>query len=241
MVFMIKYFALSDMHGSDVSITDFLKKGFNPKDDNHHIILMGDYFDRGKFNYEVLLLAETLLSQYGSKRIHLLKGNHDEFLEEFIDDALRHSSLFGEVYVNKINNDLWKLNGGAITVRQLFGGISPAATFTVEKRNRLIRIKEFLGLLKGYHETEEYIFTHAYISENRKVDIWSRNMFYRPNMTGKTVVVGHTRFEHIEPGVVDIYKSEHQGNIAITKIGINRVIGIDDGSGKNVVVFNERG
>lgn len=237
---MNKYFTLSDIHNQMVSLSLFEKQGFDINDENHHIILLGDYFDRRKGgSYQVLLFLEELLDKIPG-RVVLIRGNHDVFIEDFVNDVLNSSQLFGHLEYDVMDYKLWCANGGAVTVRELFGGVSASAILTPAKLKRFRRIKGILNNLVSYHETEEYIFTHARIDENREVDYEDRNFIYSYKSLGKKVIIGHTPFVFLDGGYINYHFEESlNGVYAYNALRKNDIYCIDSGQGNNVVVWKE--
>lgn len=235
---MIQYFALSDIHGREVTINDFEERGFDQNNLNHYIVLVGDYFDRHPHNIEVLEFIETMI-QTLQERFILIKGNHDEFIMDFLNELDQYE--VGDVLDESLFNlERWLRNGGRITIEQLFGEIN--GTYTKEKYLKKERLQKFLAHLKDYYETERYIFTHAAINEERVADVWNRTFFHEGININKTVIIGHTTFEYLED--FNIIKKAYDNNhsfeitesIHVTK---NTVYDIDNGEGNNICVFTE--
>lgn len=225
----MKYFALSDIHGRAVSIEDFVKQGFEVDNPNHMIILLGDYFDRGTQNYEVLRFLEETQKLLGDRFV-MLRGNHDEFLMRFLDD-IRDYRTGDDLYLNNDNTLLWTSNGGTRTIKELFGSLT--TSMTLQKRKRRDRLVKLVSQFKSYYETDKYIFTHAGIDENRMVDTWDRDFFYRGMNTDKTVIIGHTPHPYLGDSVLV------NGVAMYDQDTLCDVLNIDNGKGNNIVVFEE--
>ena len=55
----MKYFVFSDVHGCYNRLCEELeKKGFDENNQDHMLISLGDNFDRGKENYQMLLFLK---------------------------------------------------------------------------------------------------------------------------------------------------------------------------------------
>lgn len=230
------YFALSDIHGRLVSIEDFEEKGFNLDNDNHIIVLIGDYFDRHPNNLEVLEFLEKYKNLL-NKRFILLKGNHDEFVNNFITYIDTNIAIGEEIVNEPYNLERWLRNGGDITLTQLFGEYE--GLYTNEKAKNLLRLKNFWKMLDDYYETKDYIFTHAGINERRQVDTWDREFLHKGMLTDKTVIIGHTSHKYMEDDVV--FEDYGTGVIAKSKsITLCDVLDIDSGYADNIVVFKEK-
>jgi serine/threonine protein phosphatase 1 len=79
---MKKYFLFSDVHGEFSALLASLDKaGFEPDNENHILISLGDNFDRGQENVQMLLF----LKEWKDKgRLQLIRGNHDDMLIDFL-------------------------------------------------------------------------------------------------------------------------------------------------------------
>lgn len=87
----MKYFAVSDIH----SFADDLKfslstAGFNKRDKNHTLIVLGDIFDRGD---ETIAVYKFLKSIPKSRRI-LIRGNHEALFLELLKKPFPQSHDF---------------------------------------------------------------------------------------------------------------------------------------------------
>ena len=74
----MKYFVVSDIH----SFFDEFKKaidkaGFDPKDENHTLVICGDLFDRGRQPIELI----RYLNHEVPRKI-LIRGNHEDLFED---------------------------------------------------------------------------------------------------------------------------------------------------------------
>ncbi len=142
-----KLFVLSDVHGHYTPMVKALTEaGFDKENPDHLLICCGDYFDRGRENYEVLKYFERL------KNAVLLRGNHEDMLL----DILNRGYLEGHNILN--NTD--------VTITQLLGRgrINPDNTLDLCGCTREVdRVLDFLEGLKDYYETENYVFTHGWV------------------------------------------------------------------------------
>jgi len=74
---------VGDVHGDIASLEIILEKFHKT---NNKLLFLGDYGDRGLNSYDVYGKLFPLLEKY-PKRVHLLKGNHEQFVKE--DDKLQ--------------------------------------------------------------------------------------------------------------------------------------------------------
>ena len=149
---MKKLFVLTDVHGHFTEMRAALDaSGFDRENDEHIFLCLGDLFDRGNENKKVYNYVSTL------PRKILIKGNHEERLEEIIN---------GEDM-----NFFDAINGTDITMKEFFHISSIADSEKVHNSRMAEELSEFLATFKDYYETEHYVFVHAWIPiyvEDRK-------------------------------------------------------------------------
>ena len=74
---MAKFFVVSDIHSFYTPLKKALDgAGFDPDNEDHWLVVCGDAFDRGRESFEVLRFL------MGLERKILIRGNHDDLLEE---------------------------------------------------------------------------------------------------------------------------------------------------------------
>ena len=187
-----KIFAVSDIHGCADALKAALgEAGFDKDNPDHLLVVVGDLFDRGPSNREVLAFLMTIKNKI------LIRGNHEDILYEVLKS--------GRV------GDLQIINGAVNTVAEFFpyycgGGI-------VDMREGLHRqsramLTRLIDSMWDFFETDNYIFTHGWLTEDAGENDfrtapafkwhharWSRwyNFYpYFPIPDGKALVVGHT-------------------------------------------------
>ncbi len=230
-----KIYALSDIHGRDINISMFEDKGFDLKNKNHIIVLVGDYFDRNDKNLLVLRFIEKY-KKVLKDRFIALKGNHDEFVFNFIKYIEDNVDFENKLTHNEENLDRWLRNGGDITIRQLFGPYK--GRYTKSKQKALLRLKDFEAIVDDYYETDNYIFTHASINEERIIDVWDRDFMHTGFNTNKTTIIGHTTHKYLVENskIYDFGLGSVAQSLNQTK---SPVLNIDNGLGNNIVVFED--
>lgn len=234
----MKLFALSDIHGRAFSLSQFEALGFDVNDPNHHIVLLGDYFDRYDKNQEVfdeIMKMKSILNE----RLHLLKGNHDEFMEQFIAHVMEQD-LGGALSVDSEISDRWLRNGGAITLEQCLHITDLKGIYTEAIKARLQMYGEFIASLKPYVMFGNHIFTHASIDSEFNCDYWNRDLIQSKNpFDDKTIVVGHSPFRYcMEFESLEIVPSKSMIGLMVQhKTLDNQVYIIDNGEGNNIVMF----
>ena len=170
------------------------------------VVYLGDYVDRGM---EARQVVERLMAHAldGFELIHL-KGNHEEFLLSFLEDA-------------RIGPG-WLRNGGNTTLYS-YGVRPPDRPTDVAALERArqefarklpARHLDFYRSLSLSHVEGDYLFVHAGILPGRPLAqqepndlLWIRDEFLASQANhGKLVVHGHTIFEEpdIQPNRIGI-------------------------------------
>lgn len=138
----MKLFVISDIHGYyDEMIVALNEAGFDPKNENHMLITCGDHFDRGAQPGLVMKYLRNL------PRKVLVRGNHEQLLEELCERGFSHSYDYS--------------NGTVATVNAL--GWSVGDDFYEQCVYVQKRVKSFFDEMVDYFETENYIFVHSWI------------------------------------------------------------------------------
>lgn len=85
---MKKYFIFSDIHGRKLSalLEELKNASFDINDDNHILISLGDLFDRGDDNLNLLFFVNEMIKK---NRMIVLWGNHEAMLKEFIETSFK--------------------------------------------------------------------------------------------------------------------------------------------------------
>ena len=187
-----KIFAVSDIHGCATALRAALDgAGFDPKDPTHLLLVLGDLFDRGEENREVLAYLKGIRNKI------LIRGNHE--------DILLDSITTGNV------GRLQMINGTLVTLAEFFPYYHGESLINIiEPRQRATAemLTELIMSMRDYFETDGYIFTHGWITEDAgESDFryatrgkwhnarWLRWHKLYPHFEipgGKTLVVGHT-------------------------------------------------
>ena len=165
--------AIGDIHGCSKALRTLVEAIAPSRED--HVVLLGDYVDRGPDSRGVV----DILIELDSKcRLTLLRGNHELM---FIGSGLRNC-----------DPTLWFQMGGKATLTSYGGDI-----------HRISRTHlEFLDQKSvPFWEDENYIFVHAnYLPElpmaqQPEFQLYWEHLTDRlpaPHMSGKTVICGHT-------------------------------------------------
>jgi serine/threonine protein phosphatase 1 len=170
---MRRLLVCSDIHGEyDKFLNVLSDANYNEKKDQ--LILLGDYIDRGSHAKEVVELVMKLVKGGAIA----LKGNHEElFLKSFFSDDWR---------------EVWWKNGGDKTV----------ASYRYDGRIMKEHAKWMEKNLRLFYETKEYIFVHAGLESEIKMEwqeeevmLWQRSE--EEIGLGKIVVHGHTPVKEV--------------------------------------------
>ena len=207
---MGKIFAIGDIHGSIDRLQDLMQK--IPIDfANDTLLFIGDYIDRGPGSVEVVEYLMALKKRV--PEIILLKGNHEDMLEKYLDGTDRFTYL---------------LNGGQNTLDSYLSKTNRSDTFPIPTEHI-----DFYKSLRLYYETEAYIFVHAGLrpriplaSQKTEDLLWIRDKFiYSKYNFGKPVVFGHTPLEKplVEPNKIGIDTGAVYGN-ALTCVQLPDVL-----------------
>jgi serine/threonine protein phosphatase 1 len=188
-----RVYAIGDVHGRADLLHEAFRKIDSHRDsypiDNAVEVALGDYIDRGPSSFEVI---ELLSTRVRSGTI-CLKGNHEEFLLEFLKDP---------AVLN-----VWQHCGGLETLRSY--GLEAPPNPTAKDQEDLAA--SFADRLPAQHHNfltalplsltlGDYFFVHAGVkpgialSNQRAQDLlWIREEFLRHEGSfGKVVVHGHT-------------------------------------------------
>ncbi|AIO18166.1 diadenosine tetraphosphatase [Candidatus Izimaplasma bacterium HR1] len=198
---------ISDIHSHYLSMINALtEKKFDSNNPEHHLLVLGDLFDRGDFAVEVL---EYLYELNQNDKATIILGNHDSFLLDFLEGQKER------VHFNI------KFNGFGKTLLQL-SGLEPDNDNLDEIHTlineRFPNLQSWLESFPYFLEIGDYIFVHGGIdgtkldwktNSSRRDFIWSREIKLH-RIEGKIVVAGHHRVATIRKQTLDydlLYKS----------------------------------
>jgi len=203
----MKYFVTSDIHGHYEVLLNALKKaGYNEKNQDHHLLILGDMFDRGDESKQVLAYLYRL---YKEQKATIILGNHDYFMIEFLEGNYERT-LFN-IKHNGFLHTLLSLTEHMLT---------PEDDLKIYKETIEKRYPYLLNWLKSlplYLEIGQYIFVHGGVNPDledwTKASthdfIWSYEVKLKP-IAGKTVVAGHHRVSTIRQPLRKDYKTLHE-------------------------------
>ena len=139
----MKIFAVSDIHSYFTPFRKALdKKGFEPDNSEHLLVVCGDVFDRGPESKEIYEYLNNLTN------VVLVKGNHENLMEEVW--------LRGHCERYDISN------GTLRTIVDMFDDAAQGDTHDCIKMSREA-LEPFFAKFVNYFETKNYIFVHGWI------------------------------------------------------------------------------
>lgn len=180
-------YVMSDLHGEYEKYIKMLELiEFN---DDDELYILGDIFDR---NRQVLEIVEHIIKH---KNIHLIKGNHEEFFENYIETG---------------DTSIWFYNGGKESMEKL-------------KRKDdvyLNALYRYIHSLPLCMVVDNYILVHAGIYlpkeyKSMKIEdilqmqttddlLWDRsNIGNEREIEGYTVICGHTPVQTIDEALIN--------------------------------------
>jgi serine/threonine protein phosphatase 1 len=197
----ITLLAVGDVHGCSAQL-DALLSQLQPVIDDARdrqrtceLVMLGDYADRGPDSLGVLERLPDLADRTGIP-VHLLRGNHDQFLI----DHLRPMPPAGTL-------ELWCENGGTTVLAEAdmawdeVAFMDPAAMAEQLRRRLGPELTALLQKLPAYWRCGSYLFVHGGVHPTRPLEdhslddlIWMREPFLDGAAWSHpfTVVHGHT-------------------------------------------------
>jgi serine/threonine protein phosphatase 1 len=196
-------YAIGDVHGRHDLLLALIQRiradiAAGPPPERPPVVLfLGDYVDRGGASQKVIQEIMTL-QQDPDLRVVALRGNHDQYVLDFLDDATIGPQ--------------WLDYGGGVTLAS-YGVIPPgnrtdAAAWREARRQLIERMPpqhlDFLNATILVATFGDYVFVHAGVrpdiplSEQDPADYMSiRKPFLKAKepLPGKVVVFGHTPFD----------------------------------------------
>lgn len=141
----MKLFVASDIHSFFTIFHNELKsKGFEEDNPNHLLIICGDVFDRGP---ESVKMYEYL---NGLKNVVLVRGNHEDLLEEMLDRRYGLSHDYSNGTIRTVADLADLLPQKVSDIADICDGVKELIT-------------PFLLRYHNYFETKNYVFAHGYI------------------------------------------------------------------------------
>lgn len=168
----MKYFLFADPHGNFTALKEALDNaGYDETNNNHTLVGLGDYFDRG---YENGKMATFLLDQWKKGKAKYILGNHDEMLLNFLkglDDGIFNAAHngFGRTLEDLAKIETWQLihYDPELVINNI--------------KNNYPDLLELLYSMESIIEIDNFVLTHAGYSNTNiyDTDKWEINNWAR--------------------------------------------------------------
>ncbi|MDQ0221498.1 metallophosphoesterase [Streptococcus moroccensis] len=204
-----KWFVVGDVHGEFDLLEKLLKHWDEETED---LVFLGDLADRGPKSKDCLL---TVMDLVASGRAKCLKGNHEDMLQNWLEDPEQR-------FLNYLRN------GGKETIDDLLYEGASETLSPVELAQAICQtypdLVSFLESLPYYSENDFCIAVHAGINldlpdwrqTSDRDFVWMREEFYNhPARPEKLVVFGHTpvQYLHSNAGDTQLWYQNNRLNI----------------------------
>jgi serine/threonine protein phosphatase 1 len=185
----MKTFIVGDIHGRCAQLLTLLE--MLPREADDTLIFLGDLIDRGP---DVPGCVEQVieLCRADPERVICLRGNHEQMLLDFIDEA-------GTVWMTPATGSDFTFAQYTNRALQIDSETDlDDARDLIAKSIPAYQI-EFLRDLPFYHEDEYALYVHAGLDHGKHPRessphalLWTRDMEFYKNYRGKPCVFGHT-------------------------------------------------
>ena len=197
-----KLFVVGDVHGQ-ITMLEELLTYWQPEEER--LLFVGDLADRGENSKATLERVRQLMAEHDAI---VVKGNHDEMLERFLESPLKHLANY-------------YMNGGESTINSLLGRSTNRLSFlknVAEVKEKFPWLLPMLKDLPLYYEWGDYLFVHAGVDlsldkwqdSTARDFVWIRDGFYdQPNHTDKKIIFGHSVTATLNEGTAnfDVWES----------------------------------
>ncbi|QST02263.1 serine/threonine protein phosphatase (plasmid) [Pontibacillus sp. ALD_SL1] len=180
---------ISDIHGCYNTFMNLLNL-VQYTTGQDHLILLGDYIDRGPRSKEVI---DWIINEKETGHVTALRGNHEEMFLSWLHEPIQPNSIY-----------LHPDNGGKKTIKSYLKprGIYSYKEYAQEAmKSYYPQHIRFFEELPFYYEDKHAIYVHAGVDLNLRdwknsSDSWftsSRERFWKSsNPHDKTIIFGHT-------------------------------------------------
>lgn len=141
----MKYFFISDVHGQyDKMRRALAKNGFDQKNENHMLVVVGDFLDDGPKQLQALRYIKKLKNL---NKALVVRGNHEDY------HLQRHGYMDPELLTE---------------IKYLYQKEKIDISFKAYKQAIIIEIENFVKSLPYYIETDKFVAAHAGIDPTLK-------------------------------------------------------------------------
>lgn len=186
-----KYFIFSDVHGEyDALLNALNEAGYDRNNPTHKLVSLGDNFDRGKQSRDIFLFL-------GNKGAICVKGNHDLFLQEYLEKGMDGEFVLFNILHNGLEETIKSFSN---LIDRAYINVQELELARKNINNQYSSLLKWLQEMPLYYETEHCIFTHAGINPNlsnwKETDehfmTWDIENSCNPCLnTKKVVFIGH--------------------------------------------------
>ena len=185
---MKKYFIASDVHSFYTPfITELHKNGFNEKNEDHILVILGDLFDRGTETNE---LYNFIVSIPKERRI-LIRGNHEDLYKsllykeqpdsyDFSNGTVSTFCQISNINKERLSLSYWyKLSAkGLLPYGDEFEKVD-STWCTIINKVKNSEVTKFIyddSNWVNYLETPNYIFVHSWIPTLQRITCYGRHI-----------------------------------------------------------------
>ena len=152
----MKLFVMSDVHSYFEEMAEALhKNGFEMDNEDHHILICGDLFDRGP---DAVRLFEFVKDMAEKDRLIYVCGNHEELLFDCANEIRRGRGVSRHHISNGTFDTICQFTGMS-KYDLCFGPLDKA-----EYEKKMMPVLDFINLnAVDYAEAGDYIFVHGWV------------------------------------------------------------------------------
>jgi serine/threonine protein phosphatase 1 len=153
----MKYYVVSDIHSYYNELEQALEeKGFFSDTGPHKLVICGDLFDRGK---QVHKLQGFILDLLEKKQVILIKGNHEDLMEELIENFYKYLPIIERTH--HYSNGTYQTAVALSNMKESY--IAHFPNEFIKKVTHSPFFQKILPEMVDYFETKHYLFVHGWI------------------------------------------------------------------------------
>lgn len=170
----MKYFVVADVHGFYDEMKAALDAaGFDPENENHTLISLGDAIDRGKRPNEVIKYFVNL------PRKILIRGNHEDLLDDLMKEVGpgMHDMQNGTYdTLVQLASKHHKVNYGTNITKSYAQYMEFDELSGYARKEKTYR--QYKNMLVDYAEIGNYIFVHGWIPTHTTIDVFKGKIIH---------------------------------------------------------------
>lgn len=196
-----KFFVVSDIHGEyDALMRTLQEAGYNPDNEEHFFVAVGDSFDRGPRSRDIYRFFRDLPSQ----RSKFVKGNHDLMFQEYLEKGMDGEFVLFNILHNGLGATINSF--GCLDMENLGASISILDDCYSYIQREYPGLKKFIKDMPLWFETDHFVFVHAglnpELSNWRETDehyaLWDiADAHKRVPSCDKLIVFGHYHTDQV--------------------------------------------